>query len=362
MANDVARSQAEPQLDPRSFLRGLPPFDALSTEEFERAAGALEIAYFPQGARILSSDGPPSDALFVVRKGLVRLERGGETTGVLEEGDYFGYSVMTGQVSADVVVEEDLLAYRIPEAAFRRLLVHASFARFFTQGLAERLRHQPAFSAETAFGGNVLIPVGSLVERPPVTVPAEVTVLEAARTMRDEGVSSVLLASDPPAIVTDRDLRNRVLAAGLGPTTPARDVASCPVRTVPHGTPVYGAWQVMLEHGIHHLPLERDGRIVGVVTSTDLMRHHSHGPILTFKKVERMRSREALRTYGTDVAQMVGFHYLNFVSPHLNEVDKRLGNHNFKGDDGRAVQMFLGFLRMVPVCFPGYPANRRKET
>ncbi len=143
------------------------------------------------------------------------------------------------------------------------------------------------------------------MERPPVTVPAEVTVLEAARTMRDEGVSSVLLASDPPAIVTDRDLRNRVLAAGLGPTTPARDVASCPVRTVPHGTPVYGAWQVMLEHGIHHLPLERDGRIVGVVTSTDLMRHHSHGPILTFKKVERMRSREALRTYGTDVAQMV---------------------------------------------------------
>ncbi len=179
------------------------------------------------------------------------------------------------------------------------------FARFFTQGLAERLRNQPAFSAETAFGGNVLLPVGSLVERPPVTVPAEATVLEAARVMRDEGVSSVLLLTDPPAIVTDRDLRNRVLAAGLGPATPARDVASSPIRTLPYGTPVYGAWQAMLEHGIHHLPLERDGRIVGVVTSTDLMRHQSHGPILTFKRVERMRSRDALRTYGTDLAQMV---------------------------------------------------------
>lgn len=297
--------QAEPPLDPRSFLRGIPPFDALSAEAFEQAAGTLEIAYFPQGTRILSSDGPPSDALFVVRKGLVRLERSGETTGVLEEGDFFGYSVMTGQVSADVVVEEDLLAYRIPEAVFRTLLVHPPFARFFTQGLAERLRNQPAFSAETACGGNVLLPVGTLAERPPVTVPAEATVLEAARVMRDEGVSSVLLLSDPPAIVTDRDLRNRVLAAGLGPATPARDVASSPIRTVPYGTPVYGAWQAMLEHGIHHLPLERDGRIAGVVTSTDLMRHQSHGPILTFKRVERMRSRDALRTYGTDLAQMV---------------------------------------------------------
>ena len=305
MPNDLATPPVEPHLDPRSFLRGTPPFDVLTAEAFEQAAGALEIAYFPQGTRILSADGAPSDALYVVRKGLVRLEKSGETSAVLEEGDFFGYSVMTGQVSADVVVEEDLLAYRIPEAVFRQLLAWAPFARFFTQGLAERLRHQPAFSAETACGGNILLPVGSLAERPPVTVPAEATVLEAARVMRDEGVSSVLLLSDPPAIVTDRDLRNRVLAAGLGPDTPARVVASSPIRTVPYGTPVYGAWQAMLEHGIHHLPLERDGRIVGVVTSTDLMRHQSHGPVLTFKRVERMRSRDALRTYGTDLAQMV---------------------------------------------------------
>ena len=225
MPNDLATPPVEPHLDPRSFLRGTPPFDVLTAEAFEQAAGALEIAYFPQGTRILSADGAPSDALYVVRKGLVRLEKNGETSAVLEEGEFFGYSVMTGQVSADVVVEEDLLAYRIPEAVFRRLLAFAPFARFFTQGLAERLRDQPAFSAETACGGNILLPVGSLAERPPVTVPAEATVLEAARVMRDEGVSSVLLLSDPPAIVTDRDLRNRVLAAGLGPETPARVAA-----------------------------------------------------------------------------------------------------------------------------------------
>ena len=327
MPNDLATPPVEPHLDPRSFLRGTPPFDVLTAEAFEQAAGALEIAYFPQGTRILSADGAPSDALYVVRKGLVRLEKNGETSAVLEEGDFFGYSVMTGQVSADVVVEEDLLAYRIPEAVFRQLLAWAPFARFFTQGLAARLRHQPAFSAEPALGGDVLLPVGSLLERPPVTVPAGASVLEAARVMRDERVSSVLLLTDPPAIVTDRDLRNRVLAAGLGPETPAVDVSSRPVRTVPHGTPVYGAWQAMLEHGIHHLAVERGGRIVGVVTSTDLLRHHSHGPVLTFRKDERMRDREALASNGTDLARMVAMlvrsglpatHIARLVS-HLND-------------------------------------------
>jgi CBS domain-containing protein len=105
--------------------------------------------------------------------------------------------------------------------------------------------------------------------------------------------------------VTDRDLRNRVLAAGLGPATPARDVASRPLRTVPHGTPVYGAWQVMLEHGIHHLPLELGGRIVGLVTSTDLLRHHARGPILALRRIERMPGREALGGYGSDLTRMV---------------------------------------------------------
>ena len=305
MPNDAATPPAGPPLDVRSFLLQTPPFDALSAEAFDQATRALEIARFTQGTRILESQGSPSDALYVIRKGLVRLERDGETTNILEEGDFFGYSVMTGQVSADVVVEEDLLAYRIPEIVFRSLLAEAPFARFFTHGLAARLRHQPAFGTESALGGDALVAVGVLVERPAVTVPAGSTILEAARVMRDERVSSVLLLSDPPAILTDRDLRNRVLAAGLGPETPARDIASRPLRTLPYATPVYGAWQVMLEHGIHHLPVERDGLIVGLVTSTDLLRHHSQGPVLALKRVEKMRSREALPGYGSDLARMV---------------------------------------------------------
>ncbi len=306
MANDIAAPRTDPSLDPRSFLRAVPPFDALSARAFDEAAGGLEIALFPQGTRILVSDGTPSDALYVIRNGLVRLERNGEATDLLEEGDFFGYSVMTGHVLADVLVEEDLLAYRIPEPVFRSLLGEAPFARFFTQGLAARLRHQPAPGAEPVLERDALVAVGSLVERPAVTVPASATVLEAARVMRDERVSSVLLLSEPPAIVTDRDLRNRVLAAGLGPETPAQDVASRPLRTVAHGTPVYGAWQAMIEHGIHHLPLERDGRIVGVVTATDLLRHHSQGPVLAFRRLERMRSREELPRHGKELTRMVG--------------------------------------------------------
>lgn len=296
---------APPATDPRPFLRGVPPFDSLPEDAFDRVLSSVQVVSWPPGARILTADGPPSDALYVVRRGLVRLERDARTSAVLEEGDFFGYSVLTGKVSADVVVEEELLAYRVPESVFRGLLAHSAFARFFTQGLAERLRRQPAPGADPSLDGDALAPVGSLLERPAVTVPADATVLEAARVMREERVSSVLVLTEPAGIVTDRDLRNRVLAAGLGPGTAARDVATSPLRSVPDGTPVYGAWQAMLDHGIHHLPVEREGRIVGLVTSTDLLRHHSHGPVAALRRVERMRDRGALPGYGPDLSRMV---------------------------------------------------------
>jgi CBS domain-containing protein len=130
-------------------------------------------------------------------------------------------------------------------------------------------------------------------------------VFDVARRMRDERVSSVIILSTPPAIVTDRDLRNRVLAEGLGAETPALAVASSPLRSLPETTPVYGALQFMLEHGIHHLPITRGGDLSSIVTSTDLLRHQSHGPLLAFKKVEKMRDFSEVRGYGNDLSKMV---------------------------------------------------------
>ena len=43
-------------------------------------------------------------------------------------------------------------------------------------------------------------------------------------------ISSVLVAGEPPGIVTNRDLRNRVLAEYLGSETPVRQVMSSPLQ------------------------------------------------------------------------------------------------------------------------------------
>ena len=50
-------------LDPVSFVRSTPPFDALPEPVFESAAKALEIVFFPAGTRMLTRGGAPSEHL-----------------------------------------------------------------------------------------------------------------------------------------------------------------------------------------------------------------------------------------------------------------------------------------------------------
>lgn len=311
-----ASLSAPPPLDPRGFLRTVPPFDALDVDSFETAARALDVGYFPSGTRVLSVLGRPSAHLWIIRKGTVRLEKEGRVADHLEEGDLFGYaSLLTGSVAFDVVVTEDLLAYRIPEKVFRSLLAEPGFARFFTEGLATRLRSAIALPGEAAFSLDVYASVGRLVRREVVTVPVTATAGDAARAMEANRVSSVLVLSDPPGIVTDRDLRNRVLAKGLGPDTPVSSIATTRLTTVPADTPVYGAWHAMVGAGIHHLPVTRDGRVTGIITGTDLLKEQTFGPLQLLKRVESIRDRDGLPGYGADLARMVAALSAGGLSP-----------------------------------------------
>jgi CBS domain-containing protein len=291
-------------IDPVAYLRATPPFDALPEALFGAAAGALEVVFHPAGTRLVRAGGQPLEHLHVIRKGAVRLERDGQELQVLEEGETFGYtSLITREATFDVVVEEDLVAYRLPAAEFRRLLGSAQFAGHFASGLGQRLRSSLDHSPVATFQTDLSLEVQQLARRAPVWVEAGTTVAEAAAVMRDEQVSSVLVRGDPPGIVTDRDFRNRVLAERLPPDTPLSRIASSPLRTAPASTPIYDAWRTLLDAGVHHLPITRDGEVVGLLTATDLLRASALGPVAVLRRVERI-ARDALGGYAGWIAEM----------------------------------------------------------
>jgi CBS domain-containing protein len=293
-------------IDPIAYVRATPPFHALPAALFDEAMAALEIAFYPAGTWLVRAGGRPLERLAIIRRGAVRLEREGQSIQVLEEGETFGYtSLITREATLDAVVEEHLLAYELPDAEFQRLrAADPGFAGHFAVGLAERLEKALEHSPVVSFQPDLGQPVERLVRRRAVWIGAGATVGEAARLMRAEGVSSVLVRTEPPGIVTDRDFTSRVLADGLGPDAPVSRVLSRPLRTVDADTPLHSAWTALLDAGAHHLPVTRGGEIVGVVTATDLLKSSAQGPMAVLRRVERLAGREGLPGYAEKVAEM----------------------------------------------------------
>jgi CBS domain-containing protein len=292
-------------IDPTAWLRTTPPFDALPAWRFERAAAAVDVAFHPSGAWLVRAGGAPLEHLFVIRKGAVRIERDGQTLQMLEAGETFGYtSLIAGQANLDVQVDEDLVAYRLPAAEFRLLLEEPQFASHFAVGLAERLKSALAQSPVATFRTDLSLEVQHIGREAAVWVDADATVGEAARRMRQEKATCVLVRTEPPGIVTDRDFRNRVLAEGLGPGAKVAAVATPSPRTVPAGTRIYDAWAALLDAGVHHLPVLRGDEVVGVLTSTDLLRCSAQGPMAVLRRVERLHARASLPGYASTVTEM----------------------------------------------------------
>lgn len=302
-------------MDPVDFLSGHSPFSDLSEAGRRELGRGLEVLWARSGDRLLDRERPNAH-LYAVRKGSVRLELDGQLVDAIGPGEVFGLtSVLGGESpSLDAVAERDCLLYRIHRDVVRSLFgEEPRFASFFMESLGSRLRAL-ADGAPVPLAGDLGVPVGDLISRPPVTVGIDADVLTAARQMDRERVSSVLVLGEagadgaparPVGILTDRDLRGRVLAAGRGPETPVREVMSSPLETMDATLPTSEALLHLLRQGIHHLPIEREGEVIGVVAHTDLLRHQRHGPGALLKKIEKTPDAAGLAGYADDVAAMV---------------------------------------------------------
>ncbi|MFC7044530.1 CBS domain-containing protein [Halobacteriaceae archaeon GCM10025711] len=122
--------------------------------------------------------------------------------------------------------------------------------------------------------------VGRLMSSPVRTVSKDTLVREAARTMREHGIGSVVVVDDDnhlEGILTATDFV-RIAAAeeSVSDITVAEYMTSDVVTTTAN-EPIRDAADTMIEHGFHHIPVvdETEG-VVGIVTTTDLTAYLSH--------------------------------------------------------------------------------------
>ncbi len=98
-----------------------------------------------------------------------------------------------------------------------------------------------------------------------------------------------------------------MLSAGLSTDTVVADVMSHPVVTVPHDLMVAEVTALMLERGMHHVPVtDRAGAILGVVTEVDLMALELKAPFRLKADVERATTPNEVVAVGARLPEALG--------------------------------------------------------
>lgn len=105
-------------------------------------------------------------------------------------------------------------------------------------------------------------------------LPETASVRDAAVRMRDRGVGAVLITEGArlDGIFTERDVLNRVVAAGRDPDrTPLSEVMTRDPQTIGPDELAVDALRYMCEGGYRHLPVIENGQLVGIVSRRDFL-------------------------------------------------------------------------------------------
>ena len=300
-------------LEVRDFLAQHAPFDMLPPGALDQVPRQCTLRYARRGTVVLDV-GERGSGLYVVRSGAVDVVD--EAGGLVERvgtGVAFGMSsLLEGRATRyRCTASEDTLLLVLPPELFEALArEHAGFASFFAATHHDRLSKAIGNLRQAASGSTVLgTPVQDLVTLAPVATGPGATIEEAAAAMSQGGVSSILVVDEGglTGIVTDRDLRNRVLAVGLDPRRPVRDVMSSPVHTLREEAAAFEALLEMVSRGIHHLPVvDAQGRAVGVVSTTDLVRLENSNPVYLAADIGRQTTLAAVVEQARRIPTVLG--------------------------------------------------------
>ncbi|MCG6966387.1 MAG: DUF294 nucleotidyltransferase-like domain-containing protein [Chromatiaceae bacterium] len=263
----------------RQFLAQRNPFVYLDQELLDELPKDIEIRYLRRGGTF-----PPREGfLYVVRSGAITIfDKTGELCEKLGEGDIYSVTCQLVNLSQCDRGEaaEDTLLYMLSCDRLKALCrASKAFSEHFSASVKERLRAAVNTTQESSDPtvAAMMIEVGSLVRKEPVTVESGMTIREAASVMSNKDVSSVLVLQDDKLVglVTDRDLRKRCVAIGLNGSEPIDHIMTPEPKTIEASTLTAQALMTMTRQRFHHLPVTEHGRLIGMITATDLANQQS---------------------------------------------------------------------------------------
>lgn len=295
-----------------SFVGAIPPFDLLPDNLVNKLVREISIGYLRVDEH-LSPDEIERPKLHILRKGALRyLAADQKLLGKFCEGDIctvFCQKRAELDPSIAVIADEDCLIYSLDYKTLKTLLSdEPEVIEFLENSSEQRLQIKNSkFSEEAILSSSVSnTSVEYFYHHPVATIAPSATIQDAAIKMTEQGFSCLVVVDENESheqiadmqigIVTDKDIRRRCVALGLPTSNPVNQIMTNNIATIDIKCNANDALIAMTGKHIHHLPVTKSGRLVGMVSVTDLMNNEESNSVNMTSIIHKASSVDELVT------------------------------------------------------------------
>ena len=308
--------------DVQTFLAQHPPFNHLSEKQLEFASNNIFVAFSKSGSELQSKQSA-GDAyevgMLIVRSGSLEVRTDKDVLiDRLSEGDYLIPGALTrdSDNKPHISVLEDCLYYELTDYAFQTLSAGSSEIAALGEDDKTRLTHVHSIVADSDLHQHadqlskdayLTQKVKENMSTGVVSASPHTSIREAAQLMKKKHVSSLLIKDGNKlvGIITDRDLRTRVLAEGLSAQEQVEQVMTRSPMCVDVSSRLHDAQLKMMSEGVHHLPVMQDDDPVGIITPSDIMRANNIEPLSLVRAINRALNIEELALASEGIPALV---------------------------------------------------------
>ncbi|MBD3863874.1 DUF294 nucleotidyltransferase-like domain-containing protein [Olleya marilimosa] len=296
------------------FLKGFPPFDALSQDQLFAIASEVDVIYIEKDNFIFKQNEALQDAFYVVKAGAIGVFKDDKLVDKCDAGDIFGLRALIRKdhYLLDARAIEQSIIYAIPAKVIEEVIINNPKAnQFLIASFATNTRNPYSDEDKGTLFANigVLKPEASSFtemqsakfSKNPVVCNPLISIQEASQIMSNNKVGSIVITNNkqPIGIITDKDLRNKVATGLHAITDTVEAIMSSPVITFPDSISVAEAQIAMLKNDISHLCITKDGtpysELIGILSEHDIIVIYGNNPSVLIKEIKRANSAESLK-------------------------------------------------------------------
>ncbi|SHH04960.1 CBS domain-containing protein [Flavobacterium fluvii] len=307
------------------FLKSYPPFSFLKQRDLESISEQISIIYKEKDSVVFAENEEPHDSFYVVHKGAIALKTSlqNDILDMCDEGDIFGLRPLIANENYQMesrAYEESIL-YAIPIVVFKPYaLENRDVGNFLIESFASNTL-QPYSKSHRGklYGEDSLDTDAKLLDLHPVkyskklvSCSATTTATDIAQIMIKKNVGAILVVEEdtfPIGIITDKDLRNKIVT-GIHPiTATAAEIMTSPVITYPKKMTITQAQIAMMKSDVSHLCITKDGTVnskaVGMLSKHDVMVSLGNNPAVLIKAIKRAKKAKHLKPIRARIMQLL---------------------------------------------------------